>query len=64
MNKLEKYIFDYGTDSLEAMIQAMTSREVDADFKKCVCKMVADLTAGLREYGMSHDLKNKVADYR
>ena len=65
MNKLEQYIHDYGTDSLEALVQLMIAKNnIQDDLSRTLTKMVSKLTEGLREYGMTHDLKNKVADYR
>lgn len=65
MNKLEQYIYDYGTDGLEAFVQLLLAKNnIQDDLSRTLAKMVSELTEGLREYGMTHDLKNKVADYR
>lgn len=66
MNKLQKYIWDFGTDSLQALVEMVLAESagIKEEHKQALREMVADLTEGLREYGMSNNLKDKVADYR
>ena len=66
MNKLQKYMWDFGTDSLQALVEMVLAESagIREEHKKALREMVADLTEGLREYGMNHNLKDKVADYR
>jgi len=69
MKKLQDFIYEYGTDGLEAMVQAIVAQipqEKLALFQagKITCKMVAELTEGLREYAMDNGMKKQVTDYR
>lgn len=65
MKKLDKYLWDYGTDSLEALVQLMIAKNnIKDDLSSELTKIVSELTEGLREYALDSGLREKVADYR
>jgi hypothetical protein len=65
MKKLDKYLWDYGTDSLEALVQLMIAKNnIKDDLSGELTKIVSQLTEGLREYALESGLREKVADYR
>jgi hypothetical protein len=65
MNTLEDFIHDFGTDSMEAIVQMVVAKSSIADeHKKTICKMASRLSEALREYAMRNGMKAQVTDFR
>lgn len=50
MKKLKDFMYDYGTDGMEAVVQAILSKSTVADsYKKTASEMASRLSEALRE---------------
>jgi hypothetical protein len=65
MEELKRFIADYGTDGMEAVIQAIAARSDIADVHKSVaCKMGARLSMALQEFARENNQEDCIPDYR
>ena len=65
MEELKRFIADYGTDGMEAIIQAIVARCDMADVHKSIaCKMGARLSMALQEFAKENKQEDCIPDYR